>query len=142
MLCVVAPRHLSKVLNYPPCCKEGSVHPSSSLFHKHHKTVWGICVSFGIRNVGQVVTTVLFNVDLKTHDSVLGQVFICLSHCWLSFRIHQLEKGIHWPFLDSLPSEHAICSWQHRIKPKSALECLVRGMTHLVFIELGSSNKK
>ena len=141
MLGARASHHLVEVVDNSPCREEGTVLPSSSLFHKNEESFRSIGKGLGIRNESQIVAGVFLDVDLKTHDSIFCQILVGFIAAWLISRIHELEERIHGTFLNGAPSEHAVSTWQNRVIAKETFESLVRGMTELVFVELGCSQE-
>ena len=133
---IVASNHAQKVADDSPGGKKCTIHPSSPLLHQDRQCLWGIGKCLGVWYICQIVSGLLLDVYLQTHDSVFGQVLIGLTAWGISLLVHQLEEGVHWPSLNSLPSEHTVCSWQHRVIPKKALASLIWRMTKFVLIKL------
>ena len=127
--------HINKTGNNAPCCKEGTILPSSSLFYQCHH-IWR-CISHGftIWNVRKIKTTISFNVNLQTHYSIFGQIFISFRTAWVFdicsfisrfFLVYKLEESIHGSILDSVPSKNTISTRQHGVESKSTLASFIR----------------
>jgi hypothetical protein len=123
-----------------PSSEECTVHPSSSLFHQHEKTLWSVSEGLGIWDVSEVVSLVFLDVDLITHDSIFSQILVSFWARWVCVRIDQLEEGIHGTTLDGFPSEQAVGTWQHRVVAEVTLTSLIWGVTELVFVKLSGSD--
>lgn len=93
--------------------KECTVHPPTSLLHKHSQTQWAISESLGIWDVLHRVSRVLLDVDLEAHDSILSQILVRLRTLGSLLSRHVLEELIQRCTLDGLPSEDTVGAWQH-----------------------------
>ena len=123
-----------------PSSEECTVHPSSSLFHQHEKTLRSISEGLCIWDVSEVVSLVLLDIDLITHNSIFCQILVSFRARWVCVRIDKLEESIHGTTLDGFPSEQAVSTWQHRVVAEITLTSLIWGVTELIFVKLGGSD--
>ena len=141
MLGVGASDHLIEVVDNSPCRKKCTILPSSSLFHENEESFGSIGECLSIRNESQIEAAIFLDVDLKAHDSIFCQILVSFITGWLIGRVHELEEGIHGSLLNGAPSEQAVCTGQDRVVSEETFQSLVRGMTELVFVELGCSQQ-
>jgi len=71
--------HIIEVSNDSKSGEKCAVHPSSPLFDQDGKIFWSVSKSFSIRDIRQVVSRLLLDVDLKTHHSILCEILISLA---------------------------------------------------------------
>ena len=136
---------------YTPSSKKSTIHPSSSLLEQCHIITWSICEGFSIWNISELVLVFILQIYLQTHYSIFCQILISFCAWWkiffawlfLSiFFIDEFEKCIHWSVLNSLPSEQAIGSWQHRVKSEETFTSFIWWMTEFIFKILGGPYKQ
>jgi len=76
VIVAAAGHHLVKVSNHTGCAEKGAIHPPTPLFHQHCQTLRPVSESLRVGDVLHSVACVLFDVNLKAHDSVFGQVLV------------------------------------------------------------------
>lgn len=112
MIIAAARHHIPNIKNDLVGAKKRAIHPSSALFHQHGQALRAIGEGFGIGDVLHGVASVLLDVDLKAHDTILSEVFIGFSASRCLCARHILEEHIKWAALDGLPAEQGVSAWK------------------------------
>ena len=102
----IAADHVDEVSNDFLGAKEGAIHPSSPLLHQRHHVAGSISEGLGIGHVCQLKLVLSLDVNLETHDSIFGQIFVCLSAGWFLGTCYILEELIKRLSFDSCPTEN------------------------------------
>ena len=116
--------------------KGSTIGPSAPLLHQNAKGRRSIRECLGIGHILHGVSMSLFDVDLETHESILGKIFVGLGARRSLIASHILEEGVKRLSLNSFPSEETVCTWQYRSVAKERFEGLIWGVTQLVLEKL------
>ena len=116
--------------------KGSTIGPSAPLLHQNAKGRRSIRKCLGIGHILHGVSMSLFDVDLETHESILGKIFVGLGARRSLIASHILEEGVKRLSFNSFPSEETVCTWQYRSVAKERFEGLIWGVTQLVLEKL------
>ena len=105
MLRPLAAYHVDEVGDNFACTEHSSIHPASSLLHKYHQRLGRVCECLCVRNISQLESIQLFDVNLEAHNTILSQVLVSLCTCWYVLSRLISEKHIKRLTLDSFPTE-------------------------------------
>ena len=133
-----AAHHVDEVVDDLLSAEKRAVHPTTPLLHEGHQVGWSIGEGLGIGDVGKLELAAHLDVDLKAHDSILGQILIRFGASGRHRTCDILEESVEGSSLDRLPAEHRVSSGQHLCEAEERLAGLVGSVTHLVFVELCS----
>lgn len=133
--------HPHVIEKYSPSSKKGTILPSPSLFNESNYICRSISDSFCIWDISEKVSTFFLDIYLQAHDSIFSQIFICFSTSWCLSGVSKFKKGIHWTFLDCLPSKEAISTRKYWVEAKPTFHCFIRRMTQFILVKLSCSHQ-
>ena len=78
VFCTLATDHVNEISKDLGCSEHCTIHPTAPLLHQNHHRLGRVSKGFRIWNVCQLILVLLLNIDLEAHDSIFGQVLVCL----------------------------------------------------------------